>query len=246
MASAKTKKVVGVVAGSLLVAVIITAILLRHPIEHGLTLAGGKRAIANHAAAPLDLATSYQTPASYFAKITSFPAWGTVPIGFQVFDDVPLQINGMMCLWGELNTKYKIIFPEQILGIKLNQKFETLYVYHTAFFESPDHMPVCEVVFRYTDGSSLTNELRYGDDTLDWEAGAKKPVPGPKGPNSKLAWVGGSTKPTKKNSPLRFFLTAINNPMSSVEVESIDLYSSKNKSAACILAMTAGKAGLMK
>ena len=35
-------------------------------------------------------------------------------------------------------------------------------------------------------------------------------------------------------------------PQPSLEVKSLDLYSCKSKTAACILAMTAGQSGLMK
>ena len=163
---------------------------------------------ANHIAVPLDMTASYTTPASYFDQITSYPAWKSVPRGFQVFDNVPLDIGGMICLWGGGNAKINLNFPEQILGIAVNQKFQTLYVYHGSFFASPDKTPVCGVVFRYEDGSSVTNELLYGTDMLDWTAGRAAKVAGPSGPNSKLAWVGGTFTPGAKQ-PLRLCLTAI-------------------------------------
>ena len=202
--------------------------------------------IANHVATPVDLIANYTTPVSYFDQITSFPAWKTVPRGFQTFAHVPLQIEGMICLWGAGNAnQLKIIFPEEILGIEVKHKFETLYVYHGAFFTSPNKTPVCEIVFRYEDGSSVTNQLLYGDDVLDWVANARGSIIGPRGPHSKLAWVGGSFSP-KKKQPLRLCLTAIANPQPSIEVTTIDLYSCKNKTAACIMAMTTGRSGLLK
>jgi hypothetical protein len=209
--------------------------------------AAANELIASHQAAPLDLATNYTTPVSRFDKITQFPAWKTVPRGPQVFDGVPLDIEGMICLWGEGNaTKLHIIFPEARLGIALHQKFETLYVYHGSFFNSPQGTPVCNVVFRYADGSSATNTLRYGEDILDWVANRDgKPVVGPTGEHSRLAWVGGSFSPTKKE-PLRLCLTAVENPQPEVEVATVDLFSCKSRTAPCIMAMTPGKAGLMK
>jgi hypothetical protein len=209
-------------------------------------LAKGKRMIANHVAAPVDLTARYTTPVSWFDHITNFPAWKTVPRGFQVFANVPLQIDGMICLWGEGNaTKLHIVFPEQILGIEVGQKFETLYVYHGAFFPSPDGTPVCEVVLRYEDGSSVTNQMRYGNDVLDWLPNTNQPVIGPTGPNSTLAWVGGTFTPNK-HRPLRLCLTAIANPQPSLEVKTIDLYSCKSRTAPCIMAMTTGRSGLLK
>jgi hypothetical protein len=41
-------------------------------------------------------------------------------------------------------------------------------------------------------------------------------------------------------------VTAIKNPQPSLAVETIDLYSCKSRTAACIMAMTPGKSGLMK
>jgi hypothetical protein len=243
-----TKTKWAVVSGTalLLVLAAVTVFVSRHKIAAHLVISRAERAIAKQIVTPVDLTANYGTPASYFPKITSFPAWGTVPTGFQVFDNVPLQIDGMMCLWGEANAKQlKIIFPEQILGIPVNQKFETLYVYHGAFFTSPDKTPIYEVVFRYADDSSFTNQVLYGADILDWGANTGRRMVRPSSPNSKLAWVGGTfTRGAKQ--PVCFCLTAINNPRPSVEVTSIDLYSCKNYSAGCILAMTAGRSGQMK
>jgi hypothetical protein len=214
-------------------------IVFRHKISDHFKLAAGERKIKNHVAVPVDMTVNYTTPASYFPKITSFPAWKSVPVGFQVFDNVPLQIDGMICLWGSGNAKMGIVFPEQISGIVVNQKFETLYVYHGSFFKSPPGTPVCGLIFHYEDGSSATNELLYGNDILDWIESPTGKMNGPTGPNSKLAWVGGTFKPGTKR-PLRFCLTAIQNPQPSLAVESIDLYSCKSATAACIMAMTPG------
>jgi hypothetical protein len=247
MAWTKTTRtiVLGTVVLALLAATTV-AIVFRHQIGEQITLAGGRHAIASHQVTPVDMTPNYTTPASYFPQITSFPAWSTVPTGFHVFNNVPLQIDGMLCLWGADNAnKLKIIFPEQILGIAVNQKFETLYVYHGAFFSAPDNTPVYDLVFRYADGSSATNQLRYRSDILDWGANSGRGLVRPTGPNTKLAWVGGSFAPGKKQ-PVCFCLTAIKNPQPSLEVASIDLFSCKSQCAPCILAMTAGRPGLMK
>jgi hypothetical protein len=209
-------------------------------------LAAGKELVATHQAVPLDLTPNYTTPIARFDQITQFPAWKTVPRGFQVFAGVPLDIEGMICLWGGANTtQLHIVFPEARLGMALNRKFETLYVYHGSFYQSPAGTPVCAVVFRYADGSSATNQMLYGDDIIDWMANSGGPVIGPTDGRSRLAWVGGSFSTTKKQ-PLRLCLTAIENPQPELEVKTVDLYSCKSRTAACIMAMTPGKAGLMK
>jgi hypothetical protein len=245
MAWTKTQKAIGWGTVVLLVLVAATVFFSRHKIANHIILARGERAIANHIVTPVDLTSHYVVPASYFDQITSVPAWKTVPRGFQVFDNVPLEIGGMICLWGERSAKGKLNLPEAVLDIGVNQKFETLYVYHGGFFSSPDKTPVCEVVFHYEDSSSATNQMLYGSDILDWNVKRSGTATGPTGPHSKLAWMGGTFTPGR-NEPLRFCLTAIENPLPSLEVSTIDLVSCKNKTAPCILALTTGRSGLMK
>lgn len=205
-------------------------------------LTDGGHSAANQTFAPVDLTGSYLAPAAEFA---SSPVWKTVPNGSQVFGRVPFQINGFLCLWGKNNTKAGSVYPEEITGIVMNQKFETLYVYHGAFYSAQDGVPVCEVVFRYADGSSATNQLLYGYDMLDFVVHNSRHPNGPTSPRTRAVWTGGSFTPGADN-PLRFSVTAIENPQPSLDVATIDLYSCKNEPAACILAMTAGKSGLMK
>jgi RNA polymerase sigma factor (sigma-70 family) len=246
MAWSKAKFAILVTAGVLLATGTMTSIVFRHQIEHSLTLASGRRAIAHHIVTPLDLTAYYRATASAFdqKETSGITAWQTVPKGFQVFDNVPLKIDGIFSLWGEGNAKIKMNFPEEI-SIRVNQKFHALYIYHCAYFKSPNGTPVCEVVFRYDDGSSVTNQMLYGDDLLSWTPTVRGWAPKPTGPNSRRAWLGGAFS-LKNKEPLCFCLTALDNPQPSLQVTSIDLYSCKSHSAACILAMTTGRSGLMK
>ena len=207
--------------------------------------ADGRRIIAQHLAEPLDMTGHFQTPATRLKDIKQFPAWRAVPIGSQTFCHVPLQIDGMICLWGAVNAKNGLTFPEAWTGIPFNQKFETLYVYHATFVGSANGTPVYDLVFRYEDGSSATNEILYGDDVLDWYAYGGPHVTGPTAARSQLAWHG-VAGPDANNQPLRFCLTAVDNPFPAATVTAVDLYSCKSQSAACILAFTPGHSGLMQ
>ncbi|HXT13171.1 MAG TPA: hypothetical protein VN873_16555 [Candidatus Angelobacter sp.] len=200
----------------------------------------GARVIAKHLAEPLSMTAEVDTPAERFANITTFPAWGFVPIGSQTFCEVPLQIDGMICLWGAGNAKNGIDFPEEKTGIQIGKSFETLYVYHGSFFSSPNGTPVYEIVFRYEDGGSATNQIRYGNDVLDWYGHGKLTAA-----RSKIAWQGMADLETRQQ-PLQFCLTAVENPRPDAVVATIDLYSCKSRTAACILAFTPGRKGLMR
>lgn len=239
----KIKIVLAVLAALVLIAALTLFIIwLRNP--QRIALARGQRLIAKNLAAPVDMTDYYQTPASDFAQITQYPAWAAVPTGIQTFDGVPLDIEGMICLWGGGNAKSGLNFPEQLEGIKIGGKFQTLYVYHSSFYASPHGTPVYDIVFRYDDGSSATNSILYGNDISDWYARRGKPFK-PTDPRSKIAWTGmADTGKTKQ--PLQFFLTAVENPQPDLTVATIDLYSCKNRTAACIHAMTTGNANLIQ
>ena len=87
----------------LFVSVAATLFFQWHNIADRIMVADGKRAVANHIATPVDLTSYYTVPASALEISPSF--WGEIPWEFQVFRHVPLQIDGMICLWGAGNTK---------------------------------------------------------------------------------------------------------------------------------------------
>lgn len=220
-----------------LLGVIALVIWLRNP--ERVARANGERVIARRLAEPLSMTADVQTPADQFAQINSFPAWSFVPIGSQTFCGVPLQIDGMICLWGEGNSKNGMDFPDEKTGVQIGKKLETLYVYHGSFFSSPKGTPVYDIVFRYEDGTSATNQILYGDDLLDWYGHGVVTAA-----RSKIAWQGMADLGARKQ-PLQFCLTAVENPEPDIVVTTIDLYSCKSRTAACILAFTPGNAGLM-
>ena len=189
---------------------------------------------------PLDLKEYCRFKADAFASVKQYP-WPSVPHGSQTYVGIPLKISGALILWGERNPNN----PEHVKDISVRRKFETLYVYNGAFFEGKKGLPVCEIVMHYSDGTSASDKILCGDDTRDWYADRKVLPMGPTGPRATLAWDvdakhGGGTQ------TIRFCMTAIENPHPLKEVTTIDLVSPKTQTAACILAMTTGKSGLMK
>jgi len=246
MAWTKTKT--AIVGGTvlLLASVATTLYLKRQDISDWMTIHGGERAVAKHIANPIDMTGHYTTPASSLEGSSGY--WGEMPWEFQVFDHVPLQIDGMLCLWGAGNARSGAVYPESATGIPVNLKFDTLYVYHCTFYNSPKYTPVYDLVFRYDDGTSATNTVQYGVDTMDFNTpGGKaiKDIKGPSGHNTKIGWIGSSFTADGKH-PLLVSLTAMKNPRPDATVATIDLFSSKNQSAGIIFAMTAGPAGMMK
>jgi hypothetical protein len=195
---------------------------------------------------PLDLTGYYQMPASVFERIKSHP-WGVVPRGSQTLGNVPLAIGGMLCLWGEANANAGQAYPEKVDDISVRRTFDTLYVYHAAFYDSRDGSPVYHLTLQYKDGTSSMTTICYGAHLRNWWQMANEPVTELTDSKSKTVWRG--DPPDRKGDgpmKLRFFITSIANPQPSLEVKSISLTSAKGLSAGCILAMTTGPANLLR
>lgn len=158
MSWTNTKKAVVWGTVVLAVSVVATLFLCRHRIARHLILAGGERAIARQIVTPVDMTAKYMVPAYQFDTLQT-KGWHSVPSGFQVYDNVPFNVDGLVCLWGGRSAKGGLTLPEADTNIAVNQKFQTLYVYHAAFFASPDRTPVYDLVFNYADGSSATNQV---------------------------------------------------------------------------------------
>jgi hypothetical protein len=208
---------------------------------------GAAKPVALRAAAqPLDLTSSYRTPASQFDEITAFP-WRIVPRGSQTLGNVPLAINGYLCLWGEGNAKTGLVFPDKVEDIPVNRKFDTLYVYHATFFSSRAGAPVYHLTLRYANGTSSMTTICYGTHVRDWFQSPNERVSSLTDPNSKMVWRADNPD-SKPDRPIktRFFISSIPNPRPALEVKAIDLSSAKGNSAGCILAMTTGAADLLK
>lgn len=190
---------------------------------------------------PVDLSNHYQLRAEHFEKVTRFP-WKIVPRGKQTFAEILLQLDGAMFLWGEQNTKNGMVYPERIEGIPIEAAFETLYIYHSGFFEGQSGNPVYDVVFQYEDGNSAKEPVMSGEDLLDWYLNDASSPKQPSSPRSTLAWSGAD----ENGQVVRYCLTAMQNPHPIAKVKSLDLVSAKGQTAGCILGLTVGRSGLLK
>jgi hypothetical protein len=154
------------------------------------------------------------------------------------------MLTGRPCLGEAPARRNNITFRTNRLGIPVHQKFASLYVFHFAEWSDRRGTPVYDLVLRYEDGSSVTNEIEYGTDIYDFYAPPNDTTE-PSGSNSIVAWRGHFTVKSGVNQALRAFVTELKNPNPSVEVVSLDLFSCKNKSVGCVLAITTGPSGLV-
>ena len=198
----------------------------------------------NTAGEPIDLKGRYLVPIEKLIKSERFP-WRDVPRGTTTLGNVPLQIDGFICLWGSANAERGMVYPETVDGIPVARKFDAFYLYHTTFFGASDGTPVAKLIFRYQDGTFAENEICFGTHVRDWwqdPAGPKELTD----LKSKLVWsAANSMAPANRPNQLQFFITEITNPHPEFEVATIDLASLKATPALCIMAMTTGPEGLL-
>src|SRR5262245_1745630 len=116
---------------------------------------------------------------------------------------------------------------------------------HGTFYEGAPKEPSFAVVLNYEGGEKQTDEILCIDDSRNWYVGAGEKMPGPSAKRSTLAWTG-TGKAGDRDQAIRFCMTAIENKHPDRLVATIDLVSAKKQTAGCILAITVGKAGLLK
>ena len=192
----------------------------------------------------LDLTKFLVMKPEQFKKITSYP-WAVTPVGKHTFAGVPLEIQGATILWGQRNADRGQKYPETVIDVPVQQKFETLYILHCVFFEAAKGEPSFDIVLNNEGGMTQTDTILNGEDSKDWWVNDPNEMLGPTGKRSTLAWKG-TGKANGRDQDVRFCLTAIDNKHPERLVTTIDLVSSKKQAAGVILAITLGKAGLLK
>lgn len=176
-----------------------------------------------------------------FAAATDFP-WPAMPTGKQTLANVPFDISGAIFLWGARNEAAGMVYPKSMPKIAVGRKAETVYVCHTAFFESEPGEAVFEIVCHYPDKDATLGPIECGGDTHDWFARGDSTTTNDR---STLAWSGVG-KAGDREQKIRMFVTALDNPHPDDEIVTLDLVSSQKQAAGCILAVTVGPKGLLK
>jgi hypothetical protein len=190
---------------------------------------------------PLDLTSYYSTPAAVFPRITSNP-WRDVAVGAQTFNNVRLIIGGSFSLQGTTESANGSRWPARVTGINVNRTFPSLYVYHCAWNTSPEGAPIANVVCNYADGTTVTNQIRYGADVRDWYEKPGEANFDASDPRSRIVWIGPNR--SVAGTQLRFFLTEMQNTKPDVAVATLDLVSTGASASSCVMALTTGPAGL--
>jgi hypothetical protein len=159
-----------------------------------------------------------------------------LPRGLQLFNGVPFDIRGVIQLGGEEAT---VVFPSQINGIAVRQRFKRLNVLHAATLPRETSRNVASYFLQYA--NDQINEIRvvYGKNTADWWFDPKEGPDAPSAPkNALIAWTGENQAVKAYGKLLHIYQMSWDNPLPDIEVVSITLISRMNVPAPFIIAIT--------
>jgi WD40 repeat protein len=160
-----------------------------------------------------------------------------LPKGEQIFGGIKFQITNSFI---QLGSKKVPDRPLTVEGIKVNQTFTELYIFHGTSHGFPvDGTTIGYYILYYEDNTSKRIPIVLGEDVRDWwnDDGSKAVTRG------KVAWIGQNAARRKQNLMLRLYLTVWNNPHPNKKVTSIDYVSTNTEASPFCVAMTVGETG---
>jgi hypothetical protein len=157
-----------------------------------------------------------------------------LPTGLLQFGDATFDVRGLVQLGGKELQRVGGRYPQQVTGIRVQQRCHSLHFLHAAGWKSRDGTRIGAYVVHYLDGREQRIPIVYGEDVRDWNADSD-----PSGllKRSSLVW-----KVTNNAGyHVRLFKTTWENPWPENEIVSIDYISEMKEAAPYLIAITAGK-----
>jgi thiol-disulfide isomerase/thioredoxin len=172
---------------------------------------------------------------------TTFAGWegnnlAEVPKGEQTMAGVLFQITDQLI---QLRGVHLEGMPPRVNDIVIEKSFRTLYVLHgtqwgTGRFRVEHGTVIGEMIVHYSDASSVTIPITYGENVRDWwNADHSKPTK-----FGAVAWDGVNAASKARNATIRLYVTAWDNPHQDKEVRAIDYVSNNTVSAPFCVAMS--------
>lgn len=159
-----------------------------------------------------------------------------LPSGLQTLAGTQWDVRGIVQLAGKSPSSKK--FPEQVTGIKVNQKCRKINFLHSAGFgriEDDGAQIGVYIIHIATNHMRMEVPIIYGQDVRNWHV-LKDESPAK---DLAVAWEGDNEVSKRQGRSLRLFKTTWVNILPDVPVESIDFVSSLATPAPFLIAITA-------
>ena len=163
--------------------------------------------------------------------------WRTAPHGTQVCDGVTFICNGAIRTAGLNAAREGNHYPGAVLDVPMNRRGSRIHLLQAAenTLDMTDGTPYGRLILRYANGESRRIDLLFGIHGDDWLQDKGKPSEPPADPNSTVAWLqrrGGD------GSIIRFYHTAMENPLPAVAISSIDFISPLSQANLLLFGLT--------
>lgn len=165
-----------------------------------------------------------------------------LPKGIRLFENVKFDIRGVVQLGGinmykesdYTEEEQKKHYPEEVNGIKVNQKASILYFLHASAWGVENNKEVGQYIIQYEDGTSNIISLRYMDALRDWWFTREDEMP----KNATQAWTGLNDLTEKRGAQIALFNYTWVNPFSDKTIRSIDYISTMTEAAPFLIAIS--------
>ena len=200
----------------------------------GLAGLGGAAAQEKTSFVPLDL-TGFYT--ELFSDLPAGRPWSQVPRGAPTLGGVPFTIGGKLEVTGLDAARQGGFRNARVVDIPVGQKAARLHLLHGAAHGLKDGVPMSKLVLHYAGGETRSLRLAYGVHARNWIRPPGEFQGRPEDPNSALVWSH-SEETESFDGTLRFYKTALDNPLPDREIVSLEVVSLFSKATPIIFALT--------
>jgi WD40 repeat protein/predicted Ser/Thr protein kinase len=181
----------------------------------------------------IDLTDYYTWPANFTDYYTD-PVMAGVRVGLQTLAGVRFDVRGAVTLFGCDAESYGIHGPEQVTGIKVQQRCKRMHLLHTARWASGiEGEAMAVLVVKYANGQvekiTIQDLVQIAHDWSDSSSAPKQ---------AQVAWVGADPLANSRQYCVRLFKYTWPNPHPDWEISQIDLVSTKSHASYVLVAIT--------
>ena len=162
------------------------------------------------------------------------PVMEGVRVGLQTLAGVRFDVRGVVALFGRKAELNGIHGPEQVAGLKVQQRCERMHLLHTArWADAIEGQAMASVLVKYANGQvekiTIQDLVQIANDYSSWPFAPKR---------AQVAWIGADPLANSLQKCARLFKYTWPNPHPDWEVSHVDLVSSKNDASYVLVAMT--------
>jgi len=154
--------------------------------------------------------------------------------GLQTFSGITFDVRGLIQLYGRDPDLLRLKRPEQVAGIKIQQRAARLHLLHTEqWADTVEREEIASLTIHFANGQRLRLPIEHAVNVLgDWfgPSAAMK--------QTEVAWMGTTALANARQATLCLYQYTWPNPHPDWEIAQVDLASSNTKASYVLVAMT--------